>query len=56
MATAFGYAFFWTAATAIYLLLRYDVDQSETDEVFVEEEEEYDVPTAASDTETDSPA
>ncbi|HPP52331.1 MAG TPA: hypothetical protein PK777_05210 [Thermoguttaceae bacterium] len=39
---AFSYlvAYFWAAASAIYLLLRYDVDATEMDEVYLEEEEE----------------
>ncbi len=40
VAHAFGFAFFWCASVAIYLLLRRDVDQTEMDEVFVEDEEE----------------
>jgi len=32
---AFAFAFFWTASTAIYLLLRYDVDGAELDEVYL---------------------
>ena len=35
-ATAFRYTFFFTAASAIYLLLRHDVDEKEMDEVFLE--------------------
>jgi hypothetical protein len=34
---AFGYSFFWTAATAMYLLLRRDADATETDEVYVDD-------------------
>ncbi|MBL9124932.1 MAG: hypothetical protein JNG90_14950, partial [Planctomycetaceae bacterium] len=37
---AFNVNFFWSAATAIYFLLRQQVDATELDEVFVEEEEE----------------
>lgn len=36
----FGYSYFWTAATIIYLLLRKKVDDTELDEVHLEEEEE----------------
>jgi hypothetical protein len=36
----FGYSFFWTAATIIYLLLRQKVDDTDLDEVYLEEEEE----------------
>jgi hypothetical protein len=40
IATAFTYSFFWCLATAMYLLLRQDVDQTEFDEVFLEEGDE----------------
>jgi hypothetical protein len=36
VAGAFRYTFFFTAASAIYLLLRQDVDEKEMDEVFIE--------------------
>lgn len=39
VAIGFSYSFFWCAATAIYLLLRHDVDRTELDEVYVEDEE-----------------
>ncbi|MDB5309950.1 MAG: hypothetical protein JWO38_4152 [Gemmataceae bacterium] len=35
----FSYSFFWSAATAIYFLLRRKVDEAEPDEVFIEEDE-----------------
>ena len=35
---AFVYTYFWCAASAIYLLLRMDVDRKETDEVYLEDE------------------
>jgi hypothetical protein len=35
----FTYSFFWSAATMIYFLMRKKVDESEMDEVFVEEDE-----------------
>jgi hypothetical protein len=35
VATAFAYSFFWCSAAAIYLLLRYDVDHREMDEVWI---------------------
>lgn len=38
MVIGFGYSYFWTAATQIYLLMRKRVDETETDEVYVEEE------------------
>ena len=34
--TAYTYCFFWCAASAIYLLLRRDLDEKETDEVYLE--------------------
>ena len=40
LALAFSYSFFWCAVSAIYLLLRQDVDQTEFDEVWVEDEEQ----------------
>lgn len=36
---AFRFTFFFSAASAIYLLLRHDVDEKETDEVFLDEPE-----------------
>jgi len=38
IAVGFLYSYFWTAATAIYLLLRRDVDATEMDEIFVEDD------------------
>ncbi|MCA9171162.1 MAG: hypothetical protein KDB23_25995 [Planctomycetales bacterium] len=35
---AYGYSFMWSAAAAIYLLLRRDADQAELDDIYVEEE------------------
>jgi hypothetical protein len=35
----FGYSYFWSAGTIIYLLMRRKVDDTELDEVYVEEEE-----------------
>ncbi len=40
IATAFSYSFLWCSAAAVYLLLRRDVDQTEFDEVWIEEEDE----------------
>jgi hypothetical protein len=34
MNEAFAYSFFWVSAAAIYLLLRFDVDHTEFDEVW----------------------
>lgn len=35
----FGYSYFWTAGTLIYLLMRRSVDAAELDEVYLEDEE-----------------
>jgi hypothetical protein len=40
LATAYCFSYFWVAATAVYLLLRHDADQTELDDVYVEDEEE----------------
>lgn len=40
VARAFAYSYFWVAATAIYLLLRRDVDQAELDEIYLDDEDE----------------
>jgi hypothetical protein len=39
MIIGFGYSFFWTASSIIYLLMRRKVDDTELDEVHLEEEE-----------------
>jgi len=39
LAVGYLYSYFWTAATAIYFLLRRDEDATETDEVFLDEQE-----------------
>jgi len=39
-ASAFSFAFFWCAAAAVYLLLRRDTDQTELDDVVVEDDVE----------------
>jgi hypothetical protein len=36
LTTAFGFSFFWTASTAIYLVLRKDVDRAEFDLIDME--------------------
>jgi hypothetical protein len=38
MVIGFSYSYFWTAATQIYLLMRKRVDETELDEVYLEEE------------------
>jgi hypothetical protein len=40
VAVGFLFSYFWTAATAIYFLLRRDVDATEMDEVYLEGEEQ----------------
>jgi hypothetical protein len=40
LAVGYLYSYFWTASTCIYLLLRYDADSTEFDELFMEEDEE----------------
>ena len=50
LAAAFMYGMFWCMASAIYLLLRKDVDETETDEIFVSDERRtYDLPPLQSD-------
>lgn len=45
LSESFAYSFFWVSATAIYLLLRFNLDRTEFDEVWVEEDaERYAVP------------
>jgi hypothetical protein len=36
---AFNYSFFWSAAVAIYLLLRMDTDQTELDDIYFDDED-----------------
>lgn len=40
LAIGYIFSYFWSASTAIYLLLRKDIDNTEMDEVFLENEEE----------------
>lgn len=50
VAAAFIYGLFWCMATAVYLLLRRDVDETEMDEVYlVDERRTYDLPPLQSD-------
>jgi hypothetical protein len=39
MIVGFGYSYFWSASTIIYLLMRRKVDDTDIDEVYLEEEE-----------------
>lgn len=50
VAVAFIYGLFWTMAAAVYLLLRYEVDETEMDEVYVDEASRvYELPPLKSD-------
>ena len=52
LAVGFLFSYFWSAAAGIYLLLRRDVDATETDEVFLDadlSEQTYGLPTVATD-------
>ncbi len=40
IASAFSYSYFWCGFAAIYLMLRLNVDQTEFDEVWIEDDEE----------------
>jgi len=52
IAAGFGYSLFWCLAAAVYLLLRRDVDQTEFDEVFIENESQrYQLPAAVRESE-----
>src|SRR5205085_2143731 len=39
MVVGFGYSYFWSESTIIYLLMRRKVDDTDLDEVYLEEEE-----------------
>jgi hypothetical protein len=56
-ALAAGYqaGFLWVAAVGVYLLLRKDIDGAEMDEVYVEDEQEYGMPSLADDAATGIP-
>ena len=43
MVLGFGYSFFWTASSMIYLLMRKRVDEMDLDEVYLEESDEEDI-------------
>ena len=52
LAVGYLFSYFWTAAAAIYFLLRRDVDATEMDEVFLDadaDEERFGLPTIATD-------
>ena len=42
LTVGFAFSYFWSASTLIYFLLRRDVDATEMEEVYIEEEEEED--------------
>ena len=46
LVVGFGYSYFWSSTTIIYLLMRRKVDDAELDEVYLEEEEPYGGPLA----------
>lgn len=48
LVVGFGYSFFWSAATALYLWLRHDIDGLETTEVYLEDED-FNAPPAVGD-------
>ena len=51
VAVAFLYGLFWCMSSAIYLLLRHDVDETEMDEIYqVDERRTYELPPLVSDT------
>src|SRR5207302_9153548 len=39
MVIGFGYSYFWCSSTIIYLLMRRHVDDTELDEIYIEEDE-----------------
>jgi hypothetical protein len=49
LATGFIYSYFWSAMTAIYLLLRYHIDATEMDEVHLAEDDIHGLPPLAND-------
>jgi hypothetical protein len=54
----FGYSYFWTASTIIYLLMRRKVDDAEMDEIYLEEDDQdltYSPPPAPSGTPAPTP-
>ncbi|WP_029630096.1 hypothetical protein [Zavarzinella formosa] len=52
----FGYSYFWTAATQVYLLMRKRVDETDYDEVYVEEDLPPQSPVTVTPTPTPSPS
>jgi len=56
MVIGFGYSYFWTAATQVYLLMRKRVDETDYDEVYVEEDLPPTSPVTANPTPSLSPA
>ncbi len=58
MMLGFAYSYFWSASTFVYFLLRKKVDDTELDEVYLEEQEEeaYPMPQQPAPTATGSPS
>jgi hypothetical protein len=52
----FGYSYFWSASTIIYLLMRSKVDDTDFDEVYLEEEETEEYPIRPAATTPPAPA
>jgi hypothetical protein len=52
----FGYSYFWSASTIIYLLMRRKVDDTDLDEVYLEEDEAEESYTAGTTVTSSSPA
>ena len=53
LALGYGFSYFWTASTSIYLLLRADVEGAEMDEIYRDEqEEEFGLPSLSATPET----
>jgi hypothetical protein len=55
MIVGFGYSYFWSSSTIIYLLMRRKVDDTEMDEVYLEEEEPEDAYTVPAPPSSSSP-
>jgi hypothetical protein len=47
LVVGFGYSFFWSASTALYLWLRHDIDGLEVSEVYLEDDDFMAAPAAA---------
>lgn len=56
LVVGFGYSFFWSSVTALYLWLRHDIDGLETSEVYLEDEDFNAPPAAATTSPGNAPA